>query len=212
MNLPIDPTLFVAYAGVVVLMALTPGTDNIYVLTRTLSHGRSAGFLAASGIAIALTVHVTAITLGLSQLFLSAPALYAAVRWAGIAYLLWLAWRAFRSNPDTELGNTETAKSSRLRVVGQGFMLCVLNPKLAVFFIAFLPQFTSPENGSMSLQLFTLGLTFALISLAVFSAVIMFVAPIGDALRHRRSFWTWQARISGSILGGMALWLAFDER
>ncbi|MBT3559304.1 MAG: LysE family translocator [Rhodospirillales bacterium] len=210
--MPIELTLYVAYAGVVVLMALTPGTDNIYVLTRTLSHGRSAGFLAASGIAIALCVHVTAITLGLSQLFLSAPDLYAAVRWAGIAYLLWLAWKAFRASPDTELSAGRGGVLSKSRVVGQAFMLCLLNPKLAVFFIAFLPQFTNPDNGTMSLQLFTLGVTFALISLTVFSTAILFVAPIGDALRHHASFWKWQARISGGVLGAMALWLALDER
>ncbi len=210
---PIDPTLYMAYAGVVVLMALTPGTDNIYVMTRTLARGRAAGFLAASGIALALIVHVTAITLGLSQLFLSAPELYAAVRWAGIGYLLWLAWRAFSASPDTELGTgTNGMASSRARVVGQGFLLCLLNPKLAVFFIAFLPQFTSPEAGDMSLQLFTLGVTFAAISLMVFSTAILFIAPIGDALRQRSGFWKWQARISGGVLGGMALWLALDER
>ena len=209
--MPIDPAIFAAYAGVVVLMALTPGTDNIYIITRTLSFGRAAGFLAASGIAIALTVHVTAITLGLSQLFLSAPELYAGVRWAGIAYLLWLVWRAFTSSSDAAVEKEGGSRGSRLRVMAQAFMLCLLNPKLAVFFIAFLPQFTDPVGASMTLQLFTLGMTFALISLFVFCAAIFFIAPVGDALRDHPAFWKWQARASGSIMATMALWLVMDE-
>jgi len=209
--MPIDPTLFAAYAGVVVLMALTPGTDNIYVITRTLSFGRTAGFLAASGIALALIVHVTAITFGLSQLFLSAPDLYTAIRWAGIVYLVWLAWRAFRSSSNATLGHERGTAGARIRTVSQAFTLCLLNPKLAVFFIAFLPQFTDPGGASMTVQLFTLGLTFALISLAVFSTAIVFIAPVGDALRGHPNFWKWQARISGSVMGTMALWLALDE-
>ncbi len=210
--LPIDPTIFIAYSGVVVLMALTPGTDNIYVITRTLSHGRAAGFLAASGIAIALVAHVTAITLGLAQLFVTSPELYQAVRWSGIAYLGWLAWKTLRATPDTGLEEGSNGKAdTRIRVVGQAFMLCLLNPKLAVFFIAFLPQFTSPDSASMTLQLFTLGLTFAVISLALFCLAVVFIAPVGELLRSKPGFWKWQARISGTVLGGMAAWLALDE-
>jgi len=209
-----DLAVYVAYVGTVVLLALAPGTDNIYIMTQTLSRGRGAGLLAATGIALALSVHVTAITLGLSQLFLSAPALYQAVRWAGIAYLAWLAWKAFRSADDAAIDlHADAAKPHHaLRIVARAFTLALLNPKLAVFFIAFLPQFTDPAAGAMTAQLFTLGLTFALVSLALFTTMIFCIAPLGDWLRHHPAFPKWQARLTGGVLGGMAAWLAFDER
>lgn len=207
-----DPAVFAAYLGAVVVLALMPGTDNIYILTRTLSQGRRAGLLAALGIALALTVHVTAVTLGLSQLFLNAPTLYEAVKWAGIGYLTFLAWRAFRSAGSAAWDAAGGAAPMRAaRIVAQAFTLALLNPKLAIFFIAFLPQFADPAAGSMTAQLFTLGLCFALVSLALFTAIIFCVAPLGNWLRRHPAFPAWQARLSGTVLGGMALWLALDE-
>ncbi len=205
----IDPMLYATYVGTVLILALTPGTDNIYIITRTLAQGRSAGFLAAGGVALALVIHVSAITLGLSQLFIAAPDLYAAVRWAGIGYLVWLAWRAFRAAPETRtMSATAGNGPAPGRIIRQAFTLCLLNPKLAVFFIAFLPQFTDPAGSSITMQLFVLGLTFALLSLLVFSGFIIFVAPIGDLLRHHPAFERWQTRLSGTVFAAMALWLS----
>ena len=207
----VDPAVYSAYLGTVFLLAITPGTDNIYVLTRTLSQGRSAGFLAAGGIALALVIHVTAITLGLSQLFVSAPKLYLAVKYAGVAYLIYLAYRAFMTPESAISLRAANGGLSRLKIIRQAATLCLLNPKLAIFFIAFLPQFTDPGRGGMSTQLFVLGLSFALLSLAVFSLAILCVAPIGKALQSSPLFWKWQGRVSGSVLGGMAVWLVTAE-
>jgi len=209
---PIDPAVYLAYLGTVFLLAITPGTDNIYVLTRTLSQGKSAGFLAAAGIALALVVHVTAITLGLSQLFVTAPKLYLAVKYAGVAYLLYLAYRAFAADGNTISLRAANSGLPKLRIIRQAATLCLLNPKLAVFFIAFLPQFTAPDRGEMPVQLFVLGLSFALLSLAVFSFAIVCVAPVGKALQSSPLFWKWQGRVSGSVLGGMAVWLVSADR
>ena len=209
-----DPAVYAAYVGTVVLLALAPGTDNVYIMTQTLARGRRAGFLAASGIALALCIHVTAVTLGLAQLFLNAPALYQAIRWAGIAYLVWLAWRAFRSANEAvyaiDPANDRNARK-RAQIVAQAFTLCLLNPKLAVFFIAFLPQFADPAAGAMTVQLFALGMTFALLSLALFMGLILCVAPLGNWLRRHSAFPKWQARATGTVLGGMAVWLTLDE-
>ncbi len=208
---PIDPAVYTAYLGTVFLLAITPGTDNIYVLTRTLSQGRTAGFLAAAGIALALVIHVTAITLGLSQLFLAAPNLYLGVKYAGIAYLLYLAWKAFTTEDDAISLRASNGGLPKFKIIRQAALLCLLNPKLAIFFIAFLPQFTNPAAGPMGLQLFTLGLSFALLSLAVFSTAILCVAPIGQALQSSPAFWKWQGRVSGSVLAAMAIWLVTAE-
>ena len=134
---PIDAGVYTAYLGTVFLLAITPGTDNIYVLTRTLSQGRAAGFLAASGIALALVIHVTAITLGLSQLFVAAPNLYLAVKYAGIAYLLYLAWKAFATDEQAISLRAANGGLPKFKIIRQAATLCLLNPKLAIFFIAF---------------------------------------------------------------------------
>ena len=208
---PIDPAVYTAFLGTTFLLAVTPGTDNIYVLTRTLSQGRAAGFLAASGIALALIVHVTAITLGLSQLFLASPDLYAAVKYAGIGYLLYLAYRAFAVDGEAIRLKASNGGLAKLRIIRQAATLCLLNPKLAVFFIAFLPQFTDPGRGGMALQLFVLGLSFSLLSLGVFSTAILCVAPVGKALQSSPLFWKWQGRVAGSVLAAMAIWLVAAE-
>jgi len=208
---PIDLAVYSAYLGAAFLLAITPGTDNIYVLTRTLSQGRHAGFLAAIGIALALVGHVTAVTLGLSQLFVAAPKLYSVIRYAGVVYLLYLAFKAFTTRENVismPVGNGQLGKA---KIIRQAATLCLLNPKLAIFFIAFLPQFTDPGRGSMTVQLFVLGLSFALIGLGVFCLAIVCIAPIGEALRSHTLFWKWQGRVSGTVLAAMALWLVAAE-
>lgn len=208
-----DPAIYATYVGVVAVLAVMPGTDNVYILTRTLSQGRRAGLLAATGIAMALSCHVGAVTFGLGQVFLTSPALYQAIRWAGIVYLVFLAWQAFRSANEARW---DTDKSDRAlcasRIIAQGFTLALLNPKLAVFFIAFLPQFTEPATGSVTVQLLVLGMTFALLSLVIFTTMIFAVEPLGHWLRRHSSFPAWQARATGGVLGIMAMWLALEGR
>jgi threonine/homoserine/homoserine lactone efflux protein len=208
---PIDPAVYIAYLGTTFLLAITPGTDNIYILTRTLAQGRTAGFLAASGIALALVGHVTAITLGLSQLFVAAPTLYAVVKYAGIAYLIYLAYLAFTTDEQAISLKSTNGGLPKFKIIRQAAMLCLLNPKLAIFFIAFLPQFTDPTRGSMTVQLFVLGLTFAVMGLGVFCLAILCVAPIGKALQSSPAFWKWQGRVSGTVLASMAVWLVAVE-
>ena len=208
---PLDPVSYFAFLGSVFVLALTPGTDNIYVLTRTLSQGKAAGLLAASGIALALMVHVAAATLGLGQLFLSAPRLYEAVRYLGIAYLLYLAYGAMTAAATAPEIDERQHGPARHRIVGQAALLCLLNPKLLVFFVAFLPQFTEAARGSMTLQLFFLGTSFALESLTVFVLMIFLVAPLRGLLLSHAGFWRWQGRATGAVLAALAAWLILSE-
>jgi len=203
-----DLNLYVAFTGVVILLAITPGTDNLYILTRALSEGRRAGFLAALGIAFGLMVHITAATLGLSQVFKNAPVAFSVIRWAGIVYLAWLAYQAWQ----TRVTKISTAKNpaplGQVKIIRDAMTLCLLNPKLLLFFIAFLPQFTNPAVGSMNVQFFILGVTFAVESLTVFVLAVIFVAPLGGYLRQHPQFWNRQGKVTGVVLGAMALTLA----
>jgi threonine/homoserine/homoserine lactone efflux protein len=204
---PLDPGLYLTFLGSVFLLALAPGTDNIYVLTRSLAQGKRAGALAGVGIALALSLHITATTLGLSQVFLASPTLYQAVRFLGIAYLAYLAFRAFTAPPEKpELEHSGGGPQGR-RIVGQAALLALLNPKLAIFFIAFLPQFTNPEAGQLAYQLFALGVTFAVESLAVFGMLVLCVIPLRAWLVAHDAFWRWQGKVTGGVLLALAFWL-----
>jgi len=204
----IDWQLYSAFLGVVFLLAITPGTDNLYILTRTLSDGKEAGFLAALGISFGLVFHITAATLGLAQLFQNAPGAYAAIRWLGILYLLYLAFQVFRAKNKVLSTSDQVENLPKYKIIKQAMTLCLFNPKLLIFFVAFLPQFSNPTIGPINTQLFVLGLSFAIESLLVFLGMVIFVAPLGHFLRTRPQFWKWQGRITGFVFVTMALFLA----
>lgn len=203
-----DWNLYWTFVAAAFALAVTPGPDLTYVITRSLAQGRGAGLLATLGIAGALIVHVTLITLGLSRIFLAVPGAYAAVKLAGAAYLIWLAYQSFRA------ANTPPAaapKTRRLVILRQAALSCLLNPKLAVFFIAFLPQFTNPAAGPITPQLFVLGVTFAAIGLTVLASAAVAFGPIGRLIFHHPRLWKWQGRLTGTVLAGLAAALAWPE-
>jgi threonine/homoserine/homoserine lactone efflux protein len=134
------------------------------------------------------------------------------VRWVGVAYLLYLAWRAFAGD-DTPLSVSAGGARKRLsRAFGEAVLTNVLNPKVAVFFIAFLPQFANPARGEVALQIVTLGGMFILAGFAWLAALALTFGYFGDWLRRSARFWRWQRWIMGASLGGIALWLALPAR
>ncbi len=136
---------------------LTPGPDMLYVLARGIGQGRTAGVVSALGIGGGTLVHTFAVTLGLSTLLVSMPALYEAIKYAGAGYLLYLGIHTLTSRENMRL-DTERSAQSLNRIFRQGVITNVLNPKVALFFIAFLPQFADGQRGSVAWQLLILGL------------------------------------------------------
>jgi len=203
-----DWTLYWAFVATAFALAVTPGPDLTYVIARSLAQGRGAGLLATLGIAGALVVHVTLITLGLSRVFLSLPWAYAAVKIAGAAYLIWLAVQAFRAGATPHVA---LATARPLTILRQAALSCLLNPKLAVFFIAFLPQFTNPAAGPITPQLFFLGVSFAAIGLTVLASAALAFGPVGSALARHPAVWKWQSRFTGTVLAGLAARLAWPD-
>lgn len=138
---------------------LAPGPDMLYVSTRSLAQGRRAGIISALGIAAGAVVHTVAIASGLAALLKTVPLAYEIVRWAGAIYLVWLGIQALRSKSGPSTGKP-LDRASDWAIFRQGMITNLLNPKVALFFLAFLPQFVSPESGSMALQLVLLGCLF----------------------------------------------------
>lgn len=207
-----DTPLLIAFAVAALAVILSPGPDTIYVLTRSVGEGRMSGIVAALGISAGLCVHISAAALGLSKLFDYAPVAYDVLRWAGVLYLLYLAWRAFTSG-DTPFAVPAGAGRKRLaRAFGEAALTNILNPKVAVFFIAFFPQFVAPARGEVAIQVLTLGGLFMAAGFAWLAVLALTFGYLGDWLKRSVRFWRWQRWIMGTSLGGLALWLALPSR
>ncbi|NBW51997.1 MAG: LysE family translocator, partial [Betaproteobacteria bacterium] len=158
-----------------VLLALSPGPDNVFVLLHSAVHGRKAGLLVVLGLCSGLLFHTAAVALGLAAVFAASATAFTALKLLGAGYLLYLAWGAWYA----PVGIADTATESAMSPVQtylRGVMMNITNPKVAIFFLAFLPQFADPTQGSMALQIVQLGAVFMLAALLTFSAVAWFAA------------------------------------
>ena len=166
------------FIGVAAALAAVPGPDNIFVLTQSADHGRIAGLIVTLGIALGLFVHTTAVALGVAVIFQTSQYAFSTLKYAGAAYLLYLAWQAFtapKGNFEVDKSKSETSQKLFLR----GFILCDANPKVTIFFLAFLPQFVVPENRPIIAQFYQLGALMICVTLVVFGPVAIATGSLG---------------------------------
>jgi threonine/homoserine/homoserine lactone efflux protein len=165
------------------LLCLMPGPDNLFVLAQSALNGRRAGLVTTLGLCAGLVIHTTAVVLGLAALIQASPFAFAMLKFAGAAYLLYLAWLALKQpvTPDS------TANASIQGLFRRGFVMNVSNPKVSIFFLAFLPQFVDPSAGSVSTQIVLLGVLFISVSLVVFSAVSILGGTLSVLLTSPRA-------------------------
>jgi threonine/homoserine/homoserine lactone efflux protein len=187
----------------------------LLIASRSATQGKGSGFATLAGIQAGTYCHALATAFGLSQLFLAVPLAYDAVRYAGAAYLLHLAWKAFRS-PGTSLATTAgLGRHSIASVFRQGLLTNLLNPKMALFVLALFPQFVRPESGSVALQIMLLATVLNAIGLAVNGAVILMASRLRRAVagrdRQNRYSSRWPQYLLGTVFGGLAAKLAFDS-
>ena len=155
--IPMNDLFF--FAGAALLMVLTPGPNMIYLISRSICQGRSAGVISLFGVIGGFVVHMLAAAIGVSAIFLAVPLAYEALKWVGAAYLLWLAWQAVKPGARSPFEPRELPSDSPRKLFAMGFLTNLLNPKAAVFYLAILPQFIVPARGSVFLQGITLGVT-----------------------------------------------------
>lgn len=209
-----------AFFGVSLLLALTPGPDNIFVLLQSAQRGWRAGMCVVVGLCLGLCVQTAAVALGLAAVFAASALAFTLLKWCGAAYLVWLAWQALRAPVSQSEGLAAgTDKivpaprtTSALRMVGRGVVMNLTNPKVLVFFLAFLPQFAEPARGSMALQIMLLGLVFMLAALLVFGAIACFSGAFGTLLQGSARAQKWLNRAAGLVFLGLALRLLAVER
>lgn len=161
-----DPTSLMIFVAAAVALLITPGPAVLYIIARSLEQGRLAGIISTLGIALASAVHVLFAALGLSALLMQSALAFSIVKYLGAAYLIYLGFRTLLSK--AEAGKVNQVESKSLgRIFSQGFIVNLLNPKTALFFLAFLPQFVDAQRGSVTTQVFVLGAIF--VGLAIFS-------------------------------------------
>lgn len=203
---------FVLFLTASVALIVTPGPDMIYVITRGVAQGRSAGLVSAWGACSGLLVHTVLASVGLSALLQSSAAAFALVKYAGAVYLIYLGLKAFLSKENFSVPR-ESAPRLRLgRVFVQGVASNLLNPKIALFFLAFLPQFVSPASGNAALQMLVLGLVFTVLALLVFNVIAYFSGTLGTWLARKPAFAGGLRWLTGSVLVGLGLRLALPDR
>ncbi len=196
-------------------MALTvaPGPDNIFVVTQGMARGRRAALVTAWGMCSGVTVHTLAAAAGISALFYSSALAFRSVKYAGAAYLLYLAWQMLRENGSMTLSPVSSvAAPSTSALFRRGFIMNVLNPKVALFFLAFLPQFTVREAGNIPLQMLLLGFIFMVQGMVIFTLIGFFSGNVGRWIGRRPRagrYFTW---LAGGIFATLGLRLALAER
>ena len=198
--IPID-TMSLFFASAVVL-ALAPGPDNIFVLTQSVLSGWRAGLLVTLGLCTGIMLHTAAVTFGVAAIFLASASAFTILKIIGAGYLLYLAWCAFCAGATRVQG--EPSELSGGKLYGRGAVMNITNPKVAIFFLAFLPQFTNPDFGSLNAQMMTLGALFILATLIVFGSVAWFAGLLGEFLRKSERTQSVINRIVGVIFISLA--------
>ena len=214
----LTPDAMMAFFVAALLLGIAPGPDNIFVLTQSALFGAGAGMVTTLGLVTGLCVHTTAVALGVAAVFQTSALAFTLLKTAGAGYLLWLAWLSFRAGASTEKiaqgdgGPAGAAFPGYMALYRRGIVMNVTNPKVSLFFLAFLPQFCDPARGSVAVQVLILGALFMLATIVVFWTVA--------ALGGRLAVWFNQSqrgqiimqRVAGSIFVAMAAALLLSSR
>jgi threonine/homoserine/homoserine lactone efflux protein len=199
------------FALAVLLLALTPGPVWIYLISRTLTQGRRAGYFSLIGVMAGVLVHLLAAALGLSALLLALPAAFDAIKLAGAVYLLWLAWTTLRGSGFSFTPQPLDLVPDRV-LFRQSLTASVVNPKVAVFYLSLFPQFVDPASGPVLLQSLALGVVHLTVSTLIDGALVTVAGALSVWITRRPAWLRVQRWILGSAFGVLAVWLAATPR
>jgi threonine/homoserine/homoserine lactone efflux protein len=206
-----DLTLWGLFVVASVVLLLTPGPAVLYIVARSVEQGRAAGLVSVLGIHLGTIVHITAAAVGLSALIVSSALAFAIVKYLGAAYLIWIGIRTFMAR-DPDLQAPVVPAEPLRRVFRDGFVVNLFNPKTAIFFLAFLPQFVDPARGALHWQILILGLTFMGLGIISDGIFALIAGAAGDFLRGNRRFLRLQRWFAGTSFIGLGVTAALSTR
>jgi threonine/homoserine/homoserine lactone efflux protein len=199
-----------AFLLTTLVVVVTPGTGVLYTLAAGLARGARASVVAAVGCTLGIVPHMLAAITGLAAILNASALAFQMLKFVGVAYLLFLAWRTLRN--EGALTVDETAPRSDVNVVVSGILINILNPKLTIFFFAFLPQFVSSSEPHPSLRMLELSAVFMVVTLVVFVVYGIFAAAVRSHVISRPQVMTWMRRVFGGAFVALAGRLAFTDR
>jgi len=192
------------------VLVLTPGPNMMYCVSRSICQGRAAGMISLLGVAAGFIVHMLAATFGLTALFMAVPLAYDLIKFIGAGYLLWMAWNAFKPGGASPFQMQNLPHDSKRKLFRMGFLTNLFNPKAAMFYMSFLPQFIHPEHGHVMLQSLILGATQICVSISVNGLLVLSASAIAGFFSHNPRWLRVQRYVMGFTLGALALRLAID--
>lgn len=193
-------------------MVLTPGPNMIYLISRSITQGPAAGMVSLGGVALGFIFYMLCAAFGITALLFAVPYAYDALRLAGAAYLLWLAWQALKPNGRSPFQVRKLAIDSPRKLFAMGFITNLLNPKIAMLYLALLPQFIDPAAGSVLTQSLVLGSTQTIISVGVNGLIALGAGSIALFLGERPTWLKLQRWLMGTVLAGLALRMALETK
>ncbi|SPE61987.1 Leucine efflux protein [Streptomyces netropsis] len=203
-----------AIVGIAVVafgMVITPGPNMIYLVSRSVSQGYRAGLVSLAGVGVGFLVYLVAATAGIAAVFSLVPEIYLALKLAGAAYLLWLAWKAVRPGGSSVFSPRELEADRPRKLFGMGLLTCLLNPKIAILYVSLLPQFVEPEKGHVAAQSLVLGLTQIFVGV-VMNGVFVLTAGSVASFFSGRPLWARIHRYAmGTALAAFAVRIAADR-
>ncbi|MGX5729814.1 LysE family translocator [Pseudoxanthomonas beigongshangi] len=201
-----------AFALISLGMVLTPGPNMIYLISRSVCQGRTAGLISLGGVALGFVFYMLCAAFGITALVMAAPYAYDALRVAGAVYLLYLAWQALRPGGRSPLQVRDLPPDSPRRLFAMGFLTNLLNPKIAVMYLSLLPQFIDPGQGSVLTQSLALGLTQIVVSVSVNAVIAVMAGSIAIFIGQRPVWQTVQRWLMGTVLAGLAARMLVEGR
>jgi len=202
---------WLAFLPIALLIIATPGQDMLLVMSRAVTQGTGAGLATATGVSVGLLGHTLLATAGLGAILQVSAWLFVALKLAGAAWLVYLGIQMLSTRDKAPAVEGHPPRSSA-RLFADGALSNLLNPKIAIFYFAFLPQFVTPESAAPTLAILVLGAAFALLTFIVKGPVALFAGALSGWLRARPSALAWMHRTSGAVLIALGLRLAFTER
>ncbi len=208
-----SPHSYLLFVGASLVLVLIPGPDMAYILGRAVAQGRKAGLLAALGVNAGAYVHLVAAVTGLSAVLMASAVAFSVMKWVGAAYLVWIGVRAIASAAKATAAAEPTLRGRSARAIfWQGFLSDAMNPKVAIFYLAFLPQFVEPAAGHPLRQLLVLGLTVNMVALPVNALLVLAAARLTRSMRGSRRLAAWSQRVLGATFIGLGARLALERR
>ncbi|MBK5074051.1 LysE family translocator [Budviciaceae bacterium CWB-B4] len=207
-----DTSQIIAFSILSLGMALTPGPNMLYLVSRSISQGRVAGLISLTGVALGFVLYMLCAAFGITTLMLAVPYAYEALCFGGMIYLLYLAWQAVKPGGRSPFQVKSLPKDSPKKLFTMGFITNLLNPKIAIMYLSLLPQFITPDHGSVLTQSLVLGSIQIVTSVTINALIAIMAGSIAGFLTGRPAWMLVQRWLMGTVLAGLAIRMAFEAR